>query len=277
MKSARRPEAYPGTQAVLRAVAVLKAFTADRPERGLADLARAVGLNKTTAYRLLAALEAEKMVERGRDGESYRLGRELVALGGRAEGALDLREASRAALAGLAQETRETATLEVLVGRHTLILEEAMGSYVLGSMPSIGTRWPAHATSTGKTILAFLSPEERNLALPRVLPQVTPRTLADRTALDRELARVRERGYALSQEELEPGFVAVGAPVYAADGRVTAAISVGGPKVRLTPETIASIARRLPVAAARISERLGYAPPSVPRTPAALPTRKARA
>ena len=104
--------------------------------------------------------------------------------------------------------------------------------YVVGAVLGlavllIGTRWPAHATSTGKTILAFLSDEERDLALPRVLPQVTPRTLTDRSALERDLARVRERGYALSQEELESGFVAVGAPVYAADGRVAAAISVG--------------------------------------------------
>lgn len=269
MKSTRRQEAYPGTQAVLRAVALLKAFTPDRPERGLADLARAVGLNKTTAYRLLAALESERMVERGRNGEAYRLGPELVALGGRAQGSQELREASRAVLGNLALETRETATLEVLVGADTLILEEATGSYVLGSMPSIGTRWPAHATSTGKTILAFLSEEERNRSLPRVLPSVTPRTLADRAALERDLARVRERGYALSQEELEPGFVAVGAPVHSAEGRVVAAISVGGPRVRLTPETVTAIARRLPAAASQISERLGFRPPTRPRAVAA--------
>ena len=275
MKSTRRQEAYPGTQAVLRAVALLKAFTPDRPERGLADLARAVGLNKTTAYRLLAALESERMVERGRNGEAYRLGPELVALGGRAQGSQELREASRAVLGNLAQETRETATLEVLVGTDTLILEEAMGSYVLGSMPSIGTRWPAHATSTGKTILAFLSEEERNRSLPRVLSGVTPRTLADRAALERDLARVRERGYALSQEEREPGFVAVGAPVHSAEGRVVAAISVGGPRVRLTPETVTAIARRLPAAAAQISERLGFRPPSRSRA-AAAPPRKAK-
>jgi DNA-binding IclR family transcriptional regulator len=271
MKSTRRQEAYPGTQAVLRAVALLKAFTPDRPERGLADLARAVGLNKTTAYRLLAALEAERMVERGRGGEAYRLGPELVALGGRAQGSQELREAGRGVLGDLALETRETATLEVLVGADTLILEEAMGSYVLGSMPSIGTRWPAHATSTGKTILAFLPEEERNRLLPRVLPSVTPRTLADRAALERDLARVRDRGYAVSQEELEPGFVAIGAPVRSAEGRVVAAISVGGPRVRLTPETVATIARRLPAAAAQISERLGFRAPARSRAGGASP------
>jgi DNA-binding IclR family transcriptional regulator len=277
MKSTRRLEAYPGTQAVLRALALLKAFTPDRPERGLADLARDVGLNKTTAYRLLAALESERMVERGKNGEAYRLGPELVALGGRAQGSNDLREAGRHVLAALAQETRETATLEVLVGAHTLILEEAMGSYVLGSMPSIGTRWPAHATSTGKAILAFLNEEERSRALPGELPGLTPRTLATREALERDLARVRERGYALSQEELEPGFVAVGAPVHSSDGRPVAAISVGGPRVRMTLETVAVIARRLPSAAAQISERLGFRPPPRPSPRgAATPPRRGR-
>jgi DNA-binding IclR family transcriptional regulator len=264
MKSERRKEAYPGTQAVVRAVGLLKAFTPDRPERGLADLSRTLGLNKTTAYRLLAALESEGMVERAPDGDGYRLGPELMALGGQARNAQNLRDASRPTLAALAHDTRETATLEVLVGFETLIVEEAMGRYVMGSMPSVGTRWPAHATSTGKTILAFLSEVERNRLLPRVLGRITARTLTDRAALERELRRVRERGCALSQEELEPGFVAVGAPVRNADGRVVAAISVGGPRVRLTPETIAGIARRLPEAAGEISERLGYRAGAVP-------------
>jgi IclR family acetate operon transcriptional repressor len=258
MKSERRKEAYPGTQAVVRAVGLLKAFTPDRPERGLADLSRTLSLNKTTAYRLLAALESEGMVERAPDGDGYRLGPELMALGGQARNAQNLRDASRPTLAALAHDTRETATLEVLVGFETLIVEEAMGRYVLGSMPSVGTRWPAHATSTGKTILAHLGDEERARLIPRALRRITPRTLTDRAALERELLRVRERGCALSQEELEPGFIAVGAPVRGGDGRVVAAISVGGPRVRLNPDVVAGIARRLPEAAAEISERLGW-------------------
>jgi DNA-binding IclR family transcriptional regulator len=258
MKSERRTEAYPGTQAVVRAMGLLKAFSPARPERGLADLARTLGLNKTTAYRLLAALESEGMVERVPDGDGYRLGPELFVLGGQARGAQGLREASRPTLAALASDTRETATLEVLVGFETMIVEEAMGRHVLGSMPSLGTRWPAHATSTGKSILAHLREDERARLFPRVLRRITPRTVTDRAALERELGRVRERGFALSQEELEPGYVAVGAPVRGGDGRAVAAISVGGPRVRLNAETVAGIARRLPEAAAEIQERLGW-------------------
>src|SRR5262249_22134948 len=150
------PRAYPGTQAVLRAVALLKAFSAERPAWSVGELARAVGLNKTTAYRLLSALESEGLLERAPGGAGYRLGPELLALGTPALGVGDLRAASRAELQALAAETRETATIEVLVGGDTLILDEAVGGHVIGALPSVGTRWPAHATSTGKVLLAHL-------------------------------------------------------------------------------------------------------------------------
>ena len=160
---------YPGTQAVRRSVGLLKAFTADRPQRGLAELARAVGLNKTTAFRMLAALEGEGMVERTPAGDAYRLGPELLLLAGRAGGAHDLRAAARTELEALARATRETATLEVLVGRATLILDEATGGHMVGARPSLGTSWPAHATSTGKVLLAHLEGERRAAALRRLV------------------------------------------------------------------------------------------------------------
>ena len=143
-----RGQAYPGTQAVLRAVRLLKAFGPAQGELALGDLVRLVGLNKTTTYRLLTALEAEGLVQRGPGGEGYRLGPELLALGSRALGASDLRHAGRGELSALASATRETASLEVLVGAHALILDEAMGSHLVGTTPSVGTRWPAHAASS---------------------------------------------------------------------------------------------------------------------------------
>ena len=253
--------AYPGTQAVQRAVRLLKAFGPAQGELGLADLVRAVGLNKTTTYRLLTALEAEGLVERG-GGDGYRLGPELLALGSRALGAGDLRQAAAGELLAIAQRTRETAHLEVLVGDHTLILDEAMGSHRVGTTPSVGTRWPAHATSTGKVLLAELAEEDLAALLGAPLPALTPRTITDPVALRRELRRVRERGYATGIEELEPGFVAVAVPVRARGGQVVAAVGIGGPRVRLTPERLAEVAKTLPAHAARISQRLGGKPRS---------------
>jgi DNA-binding IclR family transcriptional regulator len=120
-------------------------------------------------------------------------------------------------------------------------------------------RWPAHATSTGKVLLAALSDEGLDALLKWPLQALTPRTITDRRALRRELQRVRDRGYATGIEELEPGYMAVAVPVHGRDGQVVAAVGIGGPRVRLDPERLAAIAKTLPQHAARISERLGAA------------------
>lgn len=258
-----KPDAqpYPGTQAVQRAIKLLKACAQLGPEPRLSELARAVELNKTTAFRLLSALESAGMIERTAARDSYRLGPELLRLAGQALGSRGLQTAGRPTLFSLAAATRETVTLEVLVGAEVLILDEAVGSHVIGAMPSVGTRWPAHTTSTGKVLLAWLPEEDLASRLPARLATPTARTVSGHGALSRELERVRARGFATSVEELEPGFVAVGAPVRSADGAVVAAVSVGGPRSRFGAGVVAEIARRLPAAADEISERLGWRRP----------------
>ena len=253
-------DAIPGTQTVARAVALLKAFSDDQPEMGLSELARAAGLNKTTAFRLLSALENEGLVSHNTPGGAYRLGPEAIALGARALRATDLRAAARPELEALARETGETADLEVLDGADVLVVEEVHGGFVLGSLLWVGTRWPAHATSTGKAILAFLPEAESNAVLrgARRLAAPTPETISDRDALRAELARVRELGYATAIEELEANYAAVGAPVFDHEGRVAGAISLGGPLARLTPERILGLAMLVRSAAQRVSKRLGY-------------------
>jgi DNA-binding IclR family transcriptional regulator len=250
----------PGTQTVVRAVALLKAFTDDQPEMGLSELARSVGLNKATAFRLLSALEHEGLVAHDTPGGAYRLGPEAIALGARALRATDLRAAARPELDALARETGETADLEILDGGDVLVVEEVHGRYVLGTMLSVGTRWPAHATSTGKAILAHLPEAEAFEALGhnRRLRAATPKTLTDRETLRADLAATRARGYATADGELEDNFAAVGAPVFNHEGRVTGAISIGGPLTRLTAARVPELAALLQAAAGRISRRMGY-------------------
>jgi DNA-binding IclR family transcriptional regulator len=251
---------YPGTQAVLRAVALLKAFSDAHPELTLTELARAVGLNKTTAYRMLTALESEGMVLRNPQTNNYRLGPGTIELGGRALRANDMRAISREELAALANRTGETATLETLVGDQVLILDEASGHYRLGATHSIGTSWPVHATSTGKAIMAFL-PERRRKALVKgPLAAVTPKTIIDRLQLEDELAAIREAGYAVAMDEIEMGYAALAAPVLNYDREPVASIGVGGPSSRMPAEVFEKLAPLVVEAAARISERLGYRP-----------------
>ncbi len=253
-------EPYPGTQAIRRAIALLKAFTDEKPEWGLTELARAAGLHKTTAYRLLSALESEGLVKRTSGADSYRLGLEIIVLGGRALRANDLRVVSRAELETLAGQTRETATLEILADNEILILDEAIGSYLVGATAALGTRWPAHATSTGKLLLAHLPPAELDRVLSFPLPGFTLHTLTGRQALFDELSRIRAQGYATASEELEVGYMAVSAPVYNHEGQAVAALSVGGPSARLVPDRFPEIVTLLQNAARRTSQRLGFEP-----------------
>ncbi len=251
-------EPYPGTQAVLRALTLLKAFTDEQPELSLAELAKGADLNKTTTYRLLTALESEGMVARNDDADTYRLGPEAIVLGGRAMRANNLRAVCRPELEALARQTREAATVEMMLEGEVLTLDEVSGGYLVGAAQSVGTHWPLYATSTGKVMLAHLPEAELDGLLQFPLVAFTANTITTAETLRRELEQIRERGYAIANEELEVGYVAIGAPVHNHNGQVVAAISVGGPRARLTQDKILEIAELVKQAASRVSASLGY-------------------
>ncbi|MEJ2748456.1 MAG: IclR family transcriptional regulator, partial [Anaerolineae bacterium] len=217
---------YAGTQAVLRALSLLKQFTDDQPEWGLTDLAQTAGLNKTTTYRLLTALESEGFIQRDANSDSYRLGSFAITLGGRALRSHDLRTICQPELKKLAALAKETASLELLVGAEVFVFDEATADRVISGGQDIGTRWPAHATSTGKAMLAILPDEELDELLGGELTAVTPHTITAPDKLRQELAKIRTRGYAIADEELEIGLVAVAAPVLNYDKEAVAAISL---------------------------------------------------
>jgi DNA-binding IclR family transcriptional regulator len=257
-----------GTQAVDRALAVLAALGAARVEASLSELAAELGLNKTTVFRLLGALEREGFVARSVERQTYCLGPALIRLGAQARRATGMHDAAHPVLAALAAETGETATLEVLVGEEVLILDEVHGRFLVGSSPEVGTRWPAHAASTGKVLLAAARFETEPGASPRRgaapagrLARLTPNTIGSRAALERELSEVWRAGFAVGLEEVELGYVAVGAPVRNPEGRVVAAISIGGPVSRLDGSRIPALSTLVRQAADRISTRLGAPAP----------------
>jgi DNA-binding IclR family transcriptional regulator len=193
------------------------------------------------------------MVARSSPGDHWRLGDEALAMGAFALRSSDLLTVARPELETLVRTTGETASLEILVGEEVVILDSVEGPSLVGASSEVGTRWPAHATSTGKALLAA----KRDRRPLRRLPALTPRTITDLTRLGRELDSIRQRGYATAIEELETGYVAVGAPVRDPDGRSIAAISIGGPATRLTPRRIPEMGQRVVRAADQITERLG--------------------
>lgn len=253
-------QAYPGTQAVRRAMALLKAFDDDHPAWSLSELARATGLNKTTTHRLLAALEREGMVGRAAGGERYVLGPEIVVMGGRALRANNLRAVARPELERLAEATRETASLEILSGGEMLVIDEIAGGHLMSGVPDLGSRWPLHASSTGLAALAFLPEDQARDLLPVTLRPITGQTPTTRAGLWPELAAIRERGYSVADETLEVGLVAIAAPIFDHDGRPLAALSIAGPKLRVTIDCVPALGERVRAAAARVSTLLGFRP-----------------
>jgi IclR family acetate operon transcriptional repressor len=260
----KQAKPYAGTQAVLRAISLLKVFSDERPSWSLAELVKHLALNKTTVFRLLSALQSEGLIAHNAGEDTYSLGSELVALGGRALRSNDLRTLSRQELKTLAQNTGESATMEILVQRDVLIIDEVQGEHLLSAGQWIGTRWPAHATSTGKSMLAHLSGDQLDQLLQEPLPRFTSKTITSIDSLKRELAKTRQRGYAIANEELQAGFVAIGAPVRNHTGDVIAATSVGGPSIRLSAPRVPQIGKMVIQAAERLSAQLGYRPKSKP-------------
>jgi len=240
-----------GAQAALRAVRLLKLFTNERSEMSLAEISRASGLNKTTTHRLLRALQSESLIDRNPATSAYSLGAGLMALGVQALASSDLRRRVRPVLRTLARETGETATLEVPFEDNMLILDEVAGSHVIGSAGNIGTRWPIHATSTGKAWLAF---DEAGIErLGEQLKPVTGSTLTDRDALQPQLAEIRRRGYAVTVDEVEEGYTAVATIIRGVLGDVQGALSIGGPTQRLTATRRAELGTVLCRAAQRLN------------------------
>lgn len=252
--------AIPGTKAIYRVLSLLRAFSEEDPKRSLTDLAAAVGLSKATAHRMLKILEQEDFVYRSPDSGEYQLGPEIIVLGSRALRAMDIREAARPELEALANSTGEDASLEVLVGAEVLILDEKRGHGLLSLETELGTRWPAHATATGKAMIAFSEAEMKEPS--EGLAPVTKHTITSWDRWTRTLAEVRKKGYATNREELEYGYQAVAAPVRDRKGRVIAALSVGGSIHRVTRSRMSSLAKSVQEAAARMSRRLGFRPES---------------
>lgn len=255
---------YSGTQSVVRALRVLKLFDSDRAEWSLNDLIKVAGLNKTTLFRLLSALESEGLLQRSANG-NYRLGAEIIALGGRAMRHNPLRLVASPLMSQLAERTKERITLEILVsnwdGTQTmLVLDEVKSTHLLGINQFIGSRLPIHATSTGKVMLAFLPEEELEIVLQQELPALTAETITTEAQLRPVLTTIRQQGYATAMSELEIGLMATAAPIFNYTGEPIAALSIVGPSIRINEARLHQLAKEARATAATISHNLGYRP-----------------
>lgn len=251
----RTREPRSGAQSVERALGVLRTFEAAPDGLGVSEVAHRTGLTVSTAHRLTRALCSAGLLTQDPRTERYQLGPVLVVLGRRAEERLGYASVLPA-LQELAAATGESVNLGIGLGAEVLVVLDAASDQPLRFSQGAGSRVPIHTSAMGKCLLAFSpSIEAAVRGLPE-LEEVTERTITDRDRLRAELEAVRARGWALNDEERNPGVRAVAAPVRDAGGSAVAAIAVQGPKVRLPDDRLGEVGARIAETAAAVSSLL---------------------
>lgn len=223
------------TATLAKGLDVLEAL-ANLDGMGLSDLARRLELPVPTLFRILATLAERGFVQKSEG--LYRLSLKTWELGNRALARFDLARAARAWIARLALEVDESPHLALLQDDEVVIVERGECRQAVKVETLVGLRAPAHASATGKVLLAPLPADRLDALLPDPLPRFSERTLASRAALDAELAQVRRRGYATNRGEWRPGVSAVAVPLRDGSGRTLAALSLTLPTERFTEQRL---------------------------------------
>lgn len=249
-------------QSVDRALNVLTVL-ARSGETGVSEIARELGVHKSTVFRLVATLEAHDLVEQHSERGKYRLGVGILRLAGATSARLDVVQEARPIERQLAATTGETVNLAIISETSALYIDQIAGPSALQSHNWMGQHVPLHATSNGKVLLSELAVDEVAVHLPR-LKAFTEHTVTSRSDIRRQLVEVQQRGYAVVVDELEVGLTAVAAPVRDAHGDIIASLSVSGPTFRIDSERTDVLIPAVMTAAARIGDRLGAASPPVP-------------
>jgi IclR family transcriptional regulator, KDG regulon repressor len=250
-----------GAQVIDRVIDILETFARVGPELGVSEISRALGLKKATAHRLLSSLRRRGIVAQDPTTRRYRLGLKLWELGALATLQVDWVHRVKPHLERLTQMTGETAHLAILSDGQILYVEKVESSHSLRMPSQVGRRNPVHCTGVGKAQIAWLPDEVMaGIIARRGLARYTANTLTNLPALRRELALIRERGYAVDGEEIEDGLVCIGAPIRDHTGIVVAGVSIAGPSSRLRTDAIAEHARSVVDAARSMSAVLGCPP-----------------
>ena len=245
---------------VATSVRLLKAFSEEQVEHGISDLARRLGVAKSTVHRLAVTLCADGMLERNPDTGKYRLGMALFRLGSLVRRRMTLSNEARPLLRELRERVNETVHLAVLDGNEIMYVYNLESTQAIRMRSDVGVRKPAYCTAEGQAILAFQPDEVVEGVLQAGLPARTPQTITSPDELKRALETIRQRGCAVEDEESEIGMRCIAAPLRNDAGEVIAAIGLGGPLNRLSKKALASYVPFVIDTAAAISARLGHRP-----------------
>lgn len=261
-------EARNSSASVRRALLLVRAIGERAGGTGitLADLARSVEINKSTALRLLRPLMDEGLVAQDETTSRYRLGYTIVTLAQALLEDIEVRRIAAPLLRELMRSVGETVHLVLFEAPHVVYIDKIEAARAVRMHSRIGQREPCYCTAVGKAILANRPPEDTDAVIENGLVRRTETTITAAEALRKELVETRRRGYAVDDMENEMEVRCVAAPLFDYQGDAFAAISVSGPASRITKRRVARLGDEVMATAGDISKRLGAKPPDATRS-----------
>ena len=254
--SIRNGEPASRLSSVANAMLLLKSFSETDSALGIGALAARLGLAKSTVHRLAGTLVQAGMLEQTKNGK-YQLGITIFELGSLVRNKIDFYSEAKDALRNLREKTGESANLAILRGESVIYLNSLESSSTIKVTAPLGKRVPAHACVEGRALLAFSEPNMLESVIRAGLAAPPPQAIIDLESLRAELALIRERGYALGNEEATIGVRAIAAPFFGSDNDVVGAIGIAGPTTRLSRRNLRLFLPMLNDSVEALSSRLG--------------------
>ena len=244
-------------RAVDRALDILLCFTHEEPTRSLTQVAESVHMSKTTVHRLLTTLETRRFISRDKDTGMYRLGFRIIEMASLVLQDMELRRWAQPYLKTLSEQYGETVDLSVLDGSYVIYLEVIESPRRVKLAAAIGQRLPAYFTASGKALLAFAPEEQVGKILAENIAEHNGEAGLTISKALKDLGKIAERGYAISEQEYEEQISAVAAPIFDANRHAAASIAIVGPSFRLSKKRLPELGESIRKIADEISRDVG--------------------
>jgi IclR family KDG regulon transcriptional repressor len=245
-------------QSVDRALTILEMFSEGTEELGILDVSDRMELPKSTVHGIIKTLVTRGYLVQNVDTKKYKLGIRLFELGNIVSKGLDIKEKAAPHLKEAFNQTNETVHLVRFENNEAIYVDKRESDSAIRMYSQVGRKAPLHCTGVGKAILAYLDKDvQKSILFSTEMEAYTEKTILDKSQILEELDRIKERGYATDDEEIEMGLFCVAAPIFDFNGRVIGSVSTAGPKFRFTEEKISVAKNCIREAARKISEEMG--------------------
>lgn len=246
-------------QSVERALTILEILSHYNNGLGVTELSEKVNLHKSTVYRLLSTLIEKGYVMQDEETNKYKITLKLFEIGNKKVESMDLLSLSKPYTRKLMESVNEVVHLVVRDKNEIIYIDKVEANNTIRMSSSVGKRYPMYCTANGKAILAHL-PNSKLFEIwnNSKVKKNTKNTITDIGVLIEQLKIIKEKGYAIDNEECEIGVVCVGAPIFNRFGEIEGAVSISGPSIRMTDEKKEIVVKVVTKCAHLISKELGY-------------------